>query len=94
LPLLVQQEPEQKEEQEQEQVQVQERELKLVPWPELLGRSASLALAESGQVKIRLGQIESQEKPTPQLKWELIAVPGWKAPRWEYLAQLRPIHDH
>jgi hypothetical protein len=73
LPLLVKQEPELEQELEQE----------LAPWPGLLGRTASLAFADYVQGRVRLGQIESQEKPTPQLKWERIAVPGSKAPRRE-----------
>jgi hypothetical protein len=91
LPLLVQQEPELEQEQEQEQGLKLEPEL--VPWPVLLGRPANLAFADFVQGKLRLGQIESQEKPKPQLKWERIAVPGSKAPRREQLAHLRPIQD-
>jgi hypothetical protein len=47
----------------------------------MLGRRASLAFVDFVQGKLRLGQIGSQEKPTPQLKWERLVVPGLKAPR-------------
>ena len=50
-----------------------------MPWPRLLGRPASLAVADFVQVKLPLGQIELQEKPKLQLKWSRLTVLGSKA---------------